>query len=55
MIAPGERTGVFRVGGDQVLVDDLSEGHISAEDYAIALVDELENRENIRRRINVAY
>jgi uncharacterized protein len=54
-IEPGERTGVYRVGGDQLLVDDDGNSRISAEDYAIALVDELEKGENIRRRITVAY
>ncbi len=54
-IEPGERTGVFRVGGDQLLVDAEGNSRISAEDYAVALVDELEKGEHIRRRINIAY
>jgi putative NADH-flavin reductase len=54
-IEPGERTGVYRVGGDQLLLDDDGNSRVSAEDYAIALVDELEKGENIRRRITVAY
>ncbi|OHV59933.1 epimerase [Pseudofrankia sp. BMG5.36] len=54
-IEPGKRTGVFRVGDDQLLVDDEGNSRISSEDYAVALVDELEKGENIRRRINVAY
>lgn len=55
VIEPGERTGTFRVGGDQLLVDDDGNSRISAEDYAAALVDELEKGGNIRRRISVAY
>jgi len=55
IIAPGERTGKFRVGGDQLLVDGSGESRISIPDYAVALVDELENGEAIRRRITVAY
>jgi uncharacterized protein len=54
-IEPGVRTGVYRVGGDRLLIDDQGNSRISAEDYAIALVDELDNGENIRRRINIAY
>lgn len=53
-IAPEERTGTFRLGGDQMLT--AADGSfISAEDYAVALVDELEKNEAIRRRITVAY
>lgn len=55
VIEPGERTGVYRVGGDQLLVDAQGNSRISAEDYAAALVDELEKGENIRRNITVAY
>ena len=55
MIEPGERTGAYRVGGDQLLADEQGNSRISAEDYAIALIDELEKGEHIRRRINVAY
>jgi uncharacterized protein len=55
MIEPGERTGQFRVGGDEVLVDKIGKSHISAEDYAVGLVDELEKAAHIGRRINFAY
>ncbi|HEY8479766.1 MAG TPA: NAD(P)H-binding protein [Spirillospora sp.] len=55
VIEPGERTGAFRVGGDALLTDADGNSRISAEDYAIALVDELENNTAIRRRISVAY
>jgi putative NADH-flavin reductase len=54
-IEPGERTGTFRVGGDDVLFDDKGESNISIADYAIAFVDELEAGNAIRRRITVAY
>jgi uncharacterized protein len=46
----GERTGKFRLGGDSLVVDDKGESKISAEDYAIALVDELEQAKHIRAR-----
>lgn len=54
-IAPGERTGHFRVGGDQLLADAEGNSRISAEDYAIAIADEVEKGEHPRRRITVAY
>jgi putative NADH-flavin reductase len=55
IIQPGERTGTFRIGGDQLLVDAAGESRISIPDYAAGLVDELENGDAIRRRITVAY
>ena len=50
VIAPGERTGVFRLGLDEPIGD-----HISAEDYAIALVDELETPAHNRKRFTLGY
>ena len=55
VIGAGERTGEFRVGGDQLLVGDDGQSRISIPDYAIAFVDELEDGEAFRRRITVAY
>jgi uncharacterized protein len=55
IIQPGERTGTYRIGGDQLLVDAVGESRISIPDYAAGLVDELENGDAIRRRITVAY
>lgn len=55
VIAPGERTETFRLGGDQLLTDAEGNSAISAEDYAIALVDELEKGNAVQRRITVAY
>jgi putative NADH-flavin reductase len=55
MIVPGERTGQFRLGADQILRDAEGESHISAEDYAVAMVDELEEPRHIRRRFTVGY
>ncbi|GAA2837508.1 NAD(P)-dependent oxidoreductase [Kribbella solani] len=49
-IAPGERTGVFRLGLDEPIGD-----HISAEDYAIALVDELEQPAHNHHRFTLGY
>jgi len=55
LIQPGERTGKFRLGTDQLLVDAKGNSSISAEDYAIALVDELEKPAHSRRRFTVGY
>jgi uncharacterized protein len=55
MIAPGERTGKFRIGKDDVLYDASGASRISAEDYAIALLDELERPQHHRERITVGY
>ena len=54
-IEPGERTGKFRLGGDDLIVDSAGTSRISAEDYAIALVDELEHPKHIGERFTVAY
>lgn len=54
-IEPGERTGKFRLGDDALLTDEQGNSRISAEDYAIALVDELENPKHIRQRFTIAY
>ncbi len=55
LIEPGERTGTFRLGKDQLLVDGNGQSRISAEDYAIALVDELETPAHSRQRFTVGY
>jgi len=52
---PGERTGKFRVGGDALLVGADGRSRISIEDYALALVDELETPRHSRRRFTVGY
>ena len=53
--APGQRTGKFRLGTDTLLTAADGQSHISAEDYAIAIVDELETPKHIRERITVGY
>jgi putative NADH-flavin reductase len=52
---PGERTGKFRLGTDNLVVDEQGNSRISMEDYAIALVDELETPRHIRQRFSVGY
>ncbi len=55
MINPGERTGKFRLGGDQLIVGENGKSEISMEDYAIAMVDEAEQGKNIRKRFTIGY
>ncbi len=52
---PGERTGRFRLGTDELLVAEDGKSHISFEDYAIALADELEAPHHSRERFTVGY
>jgi putative NADH-flavin reductase len=54
MFVPGERTGVFRLGKDQLLANDKGSA-ISFEDFAIAAVDELEAPKHVRQRFTVGY
>ncbi len=54
-IAAGERTGHYRVGKDQLLKDEKGESKISTQDYAVAMLDELEHPQHIRERFTVAY
>ena len=55
MIGPGERTGRCQLGADQLLVDAEGQSRISVEDYAKALIDELESPRHENRRFSVAY
>ena len=55
MIAPGERTGKFRLGKDQLVTDAKGESRISAEDYAIAFLDEAEHPQHLHQRFTAAY
>jgi putative NADH-flavin reductase len=52
---PGERTGKFRLGKDELIANERQESRISMEDYAIALVDELERPKHRRQRFSVGY
>jgi uncharacterized protein len=51
----GERTGRFRVGGDQLLIDDAGRSHISYEDFAFAILDEIEEPRHVQRRFTAGY
>jgi putative NADH-flavin reductase len=54
-IGPGRRTGTYRTTGDQVLADAAGKSFISFEDYAVAVLDELERPRHVGRRFGVAY
>ena len=54
MFVPGERTGKFRLGKDQLLLTEAGSS-ISFEDFAIALVDELEKPSHVQQRFTVGY
>jgi putative NADH-flavin reductase len=55
LIFEGPRLGKFRTGGDQLVTDDAGDSKISFADYAIAMVDELEQRRHSRARFTAAY
>jgi putative NADH-flavin reductase len=54
-LKPGERTGKFRLGNDQLLVDATGQSTISVQDYAVAMIDELENPTHVRQRFTAGY
>jgi putative NADH-flavin reductase len=54
-IEPGERTGVFRLGDDRLVVDSKGESRISMEDYAVALIDEAERPQHVGKRFTIGY
>jgi len=54
-IAPGERTGRYRTTSDPILADASGKSFITFEDFAVAILDELEHPKHIGRRFGVAY
>lgn len=54
-LSPGQRTGQFRLGMDQLLTNAQGKSRISVEDYAMAMIDEVEKPKHIRRRFTVGY
>jgi len=54
-IAPGKRTGKYRTTDDKLLVDEKGKSFITFEDYAVAVLDELEHPQRIAKRFGVAY
>ena len=54
-LEPGQRTGKFRLGADRLLQDENGDSRISVEDYAVAMIDELEKPAHPRARFTVGY
>lgn len=54
-IAPGQRTGKYRTTDDKLLTDAKGKSHITFEDYAVAVLDELERPNHVGKRFGVAY
>lgn len=54
-IEPGLRTGKYHRGTEQILTDEMGESRISAEDFAVAFIDETEKPQSMRKRMTVAY
>jgi putative NADH-flavin reductase len=54
-IMPGQRTGKFRIGTTQLLTDEQGKSHISMEDFAIAIVNEIEKPQFIKKQFTVGY
>ncbi|WP_433428935.1 NAD(P)-dependent oxidoreductase [Nonomuraea sp. CA-141351] len=55
LLEPGERTGRYRLGSDELLVDAQGRSVISMEDFAVALLDEAERPRHRRVRFTVGY
>lgn len=55
MIEPGLRTGKFRLGKDDLIVNEKGESKISVQDYAVAMIDELEKPAHHRERFTIGY
>lgn len=55
ILEPGKRTGKFRLGKDDLIIDENGISHISVEDYAVAMVDELENPKHHCERFTIGY
>ena len=51
----GQRTGEFRLGKDDLIVDAEGNSHISVQDYAVAMVDELEQENHHKERFTIGY
>ncbi|MBS7690457.1 NAD(P)-dependent oxidoreductase [Pseudomonas lalucatii] len=55
LLQPGARSGQFRIGGDQLLMNGEAPASISVTDLAVAIIDELEQPQHIRQRFTVGY
>ncbi|PAU65139.1 3-beta hydroxysteroid dehydrogenase [Pseudomonas sp. PIC25] len=55
LLEPGERTGRFRLGGDELLMNGDHPANISVADLAVAILDEIEQPKHIQKRFTVGY
>lgn len=55
LIEPGTRTGTYRLGLDDLIVDEAGRSLISTEDFAVALVDEIERDAHAGKRFTIGY
>lgn len=55
LTVPGERTGRFRLGGNEIVVGADGQSRISCEDYAMALLDEVELPRHVQLRFTIGY
>ncbi|KQU81366.1 MULTISPECIES: NAD(P)-dependent oxidoreductase [unclassified Rhizobacter] len=55
LLAPGPRTGKFRIGAEELLMDGDKPAGLSVADLAVAIVDEIETPKHIRKRFTAAY
>jgi putative NADH-flavin reductase len=55
ILEPGERTGNYRLGKDDLMMNDKGESKISVQDYAKAMIDELENPQHHQERFTIGY
>jgi hypothetical protein len=51
----GSRTGNFRLGKDDLILNEKGESKISVQDYAVAMIDELEKAAHHRERFTIGY
>jgi putative NADH-flavin reductase len=54
-LQPGARTGVFRIGEEEVLYGSNGEASISQEDLAVLFIDEAEDSRSLGKRITLGY
>lgn len=55
LLVPGPRTGKFRLGNDELLMNGDEPGSISVADLAVALIDEAQQPQHVRQRFTLAY
>jgi uncharacterized protein len=54
-LEPGLRTGKFRLGKDDLIVNEAGESKISVQDYAVAMIDEVEKPTHHKERFTIGY